>query len=127
MTDYTYTDADWRENAKYGLVGVTADDATEHWDRWLAEHDAKVRAEALREGYQSARADLLSGAFIGGPTYEALRDSFTGQKIAAEEREKAAQIAENLYFGGGSTGSANRWGAKQAAARIRKQGKEQGS
>lgn len=36
MTEYTYTDADWRENAKYGLVGVTADDATEHWDRWLA-------------------------------------------------------------------------------------------
>jgi len=48
-------------------------------------------------------------------------------KVRADEREKCARIAENLYFGGGATGSANRWGAKQAVARIREQGKEQGS
>lgn len=56
---------------------------------------------------------------------EAVRDM--EEAVRAEERERCAQIAENLYFGGGSTGSANRWGAKQAAARIREQGKEQGS
>ena len=44
----------------------------------------------------------MSGAFIGGPTYEALRDSFTGQRIAKEARrdaltEAAAAIIEPAY------------------------------
>lgn len=46
------------------------------------------------------------------------------REAAAEQREKDARIAETRYFGGGSTGSANRWGAKQAAAAIREQGAE---
>lgn len=40
--------------------------------------------EAARAGYEAARQDMISGAFVSGPTYEALRDSFTGRKIAAE-------------------------------------------
>lgn len=50
------------------------------FDRWLAQHDAEVKAEAL---------------------------------------EEAAKEVQNLYFGGGATGSANRWGAKEAAKRLR--------
>lgn len=53
MTEYTYTDADWRENAKYGLVGVTADDATEHWDRWLAAHDAALVEKLIADVNES--------------------------------------------------------------------------
>ena len=45
-------------------------------------------AEAGRAGYETARQDMISGAFIGGPTYEALRDSFTGRRIAEEAIEE---------------------------------------
>lgn len=50
----------------------------------------EVRAQAHRAGYEMARADMVSGGFIGGPTYEALRDSFTGRQIAQEALRDAA-------------------------------------
>jgi hypothetical protein len=53
----------------------------------------EVRAQAHRAGYEMARADMVSGGFIGGPTYEALRDSFTGRQIAQEALERAANEA----------------------------------
>jgi hypothetical protein len=51
-------------------------------------HDQAVAVKAHHAGYEAARQDMVSGAFIGGPTYEALRDSFTGQRIAAEAVEE---------------------------------------
>jgi len=54
---------------------------------------AKYVREVHRLGYERARQDMISGAFIGGPTYEALRDSFTGKKIAEEAVDKAFRDA----------------------------------
>jgi len=96
------------------------------FDRWLAAHDAEVAAKALREGhregYNTARGDLTSGAFIGGPTYETLRDSYSGRQIAKDALEEAASIAEGLDFGPApafSQPAAHKWGALKAAERIR--------
>lgn len=50
----------------------------------------QARTEGHVEGYETARADLTSGAFVGGPTYEVLRDSFTGRRIAQEALTTAA-------------------------------------
>ena len=61
------------------------------FDRWLTQHDAEVRRDGHREGYKTARQDLISGAFVSGPTYEALRDSFTGQQVAKEVRKQVAE------------------------------------
>jgi hypothetical protein len=92
----------------------------------LAAHDAEVAAKALREGhregYNTARGDLTSGAFIGGPTYETLRDSYSGRQIAKDALEEAASIAEGLDFGPApafSQPAAHKWGALKAAERIR--------
>lgn len=38
--------------------------------------------------------------------------------------ESLADEVGQLYFGGGSTGSATRWGAKQAAARLRERARQ---
>lgn len=54
------------------------------FDLWLESHDSAVRAEGHRQGYETARQDMISGAFVGGPTFEALRASFTGQRIARD-------------------------------------------
>lgn len=54
---------------------------------------AKTKAEGHRDGYETARGDLVSGAFVGGPTYEALRDSFTGRKIAADAWDEGVRTA----------------------------------
>ena len=97
MTEWTTEDV--REifaRARSVLVGPSNRGYAE-FDAWLAAHDAQVAArahlEGHREGYQTARGDLLSGAFIGGPTYEALRDSYTGQRIALEAAIKALREA----------------------------------
>lgn len=50
-----------------------------------------IAAQAHREGYETARADMVSGAFISGPTYEAVRDSFTGRQVAAQALRDAAE------------------------------------
>jgi hypothetical protein len=80
----------------------------EHWakefDAWLEAHDREVKAQGHREGYETARQDMISGAFVGGPTFEALRASFTGQRIARDAEavgyQKALQRAsEGLLEG----------------------------
>ena len=83
------TDEDVMRWASLGLSNGLRDDMSEPRE-WLAGVKAEARAEGHKAGYRSARADMLSGAFIGGPTYEALRDSFTGQQIAREAREPAS-------------------------------------
>lgn len=72
-----------------GLIPVIRDGGLT-FRRWLAEHDRQVRAKAHREGYETARGDLVSDAFIGGPTYEALKESYTGRRIAAEAWDEGA-------------------------------------
>lgn len=87
MSDYTPTKdriVSWLMEGAY--TGQGADHRAEAFDTWLAEHDAKVRAE---------------------------------------EREKAAQIAEE--FDPVEAALAGRYAGKDIAARIREQGKEQGS
>ncbi|MEN6343813.1 MAG: hypothetical protein ABFE16_00815 [Armatimonadia bacterium] len=71
---------------------------TDWFDRWLGAHDREVRAEGHRQGCETARQDMISGAFIGGPTFEALRASFTGQRIARDIVELAAQEADRGYL-----------------------------
>lgn len=74
-----------------------AADATETLAVVVERIKARARAEGFREGIHTARADMLSGAFVGGPTYEALRDSHTGQRIATEARaEGAAEAGERI-------------------------------
>lgn len=53
------------------------------FDRWLEAHDREVRAEGHRQGYETARQDMISGAFVGGPTFEALR-----AELAAQEADR---------------------------------------
>lgn len=65
-----------------------------HLDEEMAHALAPVLRRAHEEGYQTARADMVSGAFIGGPTYEALRLSFTGQRIERNLRQHLAQLLE---------------------------------
>lgn len=54
--------------------------------------------EAGKVAVQTHRADMASGAFIGGPTYEALKKSFTGRQIAAEALREAARDAETALL-----------------------------
>lgn len=57
----------------------------------LEQHDRQVQQRGFRKGYEMARQDMLSGAFIGGPTYEALKHSHAGHRIAAETLEAEAR------------------------------------
>lgn len=61
---------------------------------WLAVHDRATNAKGFRAGYEAARGDLISGAFVGGPTYEALKASYSGRQIAAEALREAADEIE---------------------------------
>ena len=58
-------------------------------------HDDAVARKAYRAGYEMARQDMISGAFIGGPTYEALRDSFSGRQIAADAVKEHLRVSGN--------------------------------
>lgn len=49
MSDYTPTDAEVRHEYVMSFLVEYQQDASDEFDRWLAEHDAKVRAETLRE------------------------------------------------------------------------------
>lgn len=74
---------------RYDRPGIIA--SVELFPADADEFRAAVRTalmEAARAGYETARQDMISGAFIGGPTYEALRDSFTGRRIATEAVEE---------------------------------------
>jgi hypothetical protein len=65
------------------------------YEQYRAQAEAwyvEARRQAGREGYQSARADMVSGAFVSGPTYRALRDSHTGRQIAKEALRMAAEL-----------------------------------
>lgn len=87
MTEYTPTPEEvrgWITEHKFAAFG-------ERFDRMLANVKAEAFREGHREGHKTAREDLVSGALIGGPTYEALRDSFTGQQIW-KEAQRAAEI-----------------------------------
>ena len=64
--DYTPTKdriVSWLMEGAY--TGQGADHRAEAFDAWLAEHDAKVRAEALREAYADLQAYTDSGAPFG--------------------------------------------------------------
>ena len=60
MTDYTPTTEEVREEYVYGAqevdlddrVVVSFDEADARFDRWLAAHDAEVKAEAWDEGHR---------------------------------------------------------------------------
>jgi hypothetical protein len=80
----------------------------------------EIAAGWHREGYETARADLTSGAFIGGPTYEALRDSFTGREIAARALEDVADTF--LWAGDDEDYQAFRALLRDRAARLREGG-----
>lgn len=58
MTDHTPTTSSVRDRYAACRIpkGVRATVAKEEFDRWLAEHDAKVRAETLREARDNVRA-----------------------------------------------------------------------
>jgi hypothetical protein len=78
----------------------------------------------IREAYVSGAA-FLSDEMVTpemGARFDRWLAALTAQ-VRAEQIETDAQIAEARYFGGGVIGSANRWGAKQAAAAIREAGK----
>ena len=68
-----YEDPTMRDTRTYEEEG-------ELFDRWLA----AVEADAFREGYDTARQDMVSGAFVGGPTFKALKNSPAGRRIAVE-------------------------------------------
>ena len=56
MSDYTPTKdriVSWLMEGAY--TGPGADHRAEAFDTWLAEHDAKVRAQAIREYVEAAR------------------------------------------------------------------------
>lgn len=69
MPDDTYTldDDDLRELALaalaapiFGMLDVTTSQAEAQYDRWLAAHDARVKAEALRD----AADEFARGAWV---------------------------------------------------------------
>ena len=60
-------------------------------EKILAAHDREV----ARAGYQAAREDVIGGAFVAGPTYEALKNSHSGRWIAAETLE--AEVRSDKY------------------------------
>lgn len=86
---------EWQKYDEYGsLTGYTREESDAEVDRVIQQ----AKAEGHREGYETARKDMVSGAFIGGPTYEALRKSFTGRRIASEAlRESADQTPMDCY------------------------------
>lgn len=75
----------------------------------------EVKRESHRAGYETARDDMVSGAFIGGPTYAALRDSFAGRQIAKEALERAANEAWMNRHSGASD-ALRRYAARLTAA-----------
>ena len=81
------TDCDHPLNSPQGWAEHLADALAD----LLAARDRRVRAEGYREGYETARGDLVSGAFVGGPTYEALKASLAGRQIAKEALREAAR------------------------------------
>ena len=56
MSDYKPTDAEVRHEYVMSFLVEYQQDASDEFDRWLAEHDAKVRAETLREARDNVRA-----------------------------------------------------------------------
>lgn len=50
----------------------------------IAAAEPYIRREAGREGYRTARDDIMSGAFIGGPNYDAFKATFAGRKMRRE-------------------------------------------
>jgi len=58
VSEYTPSTEQVREAAyEHGSTGVTY----EEFDRWIAAHDAKVRAEALREAARGMRPGIRGG------------------------------------------------------------------
>lgn len=103
MSEYTPTTEDVRKHYSLGAYEFSPGDGKQHpdeylpgFDWWLAAHEAKVKREGHREGYDAARQNMASGAFVGGPTYEAVRDSFTGRRIAAEAQTHARKTANTI-------------------------------
>lgn len=79
---------------------------------WLAAHQAAViraagwvsaaeRREVGREAYRTAREDIMSGAFIGGPNYDAFKASFAGRKAMAEAYDAGYERAMSDHYGTG--------------------------
>ncbi|MTE24851.1 hypothetical protein [Microbacterium sp. ZXX196] len=71
MAEFTPTtdeiEARWMEGFE-GDAGASKADRLERYDqfqRWLAEHDAKVRADALREAHADLQAYTDAGAPFG--------------------------------------------------------------
>jgi hypothetical protein len=77
---------------------ATLDLWQEMLEEWFARHDQGVRIQGHRAGYETARQDMVSGAFVGGPTYEALKNSFTGQWIV---RDAKTELLRELADGSG--------------------------
>lgn len=56
---------------------------------------AKHNREIHKQGYECARDDMVSGAFIGGPNYEALKNSYTGRQIILDTHNDIANAWED--------------------------------
>lgn len=69
---------------------------------WRSEVEiAKAQRESFREGYRDAREDIMSGAFIGGPNYEAFKATFAGRKAMAEAYDAGYERAMSDHYGTG--------------------------
>ncbi len=77
-------------------------------------------AKAMADDWNPERDPILTAMFCdyAQTALEAVAADLRAEGAERALREAADEI-EGLYFGGGSVGSANSWGAKQAAKRLR--------
>lgn len=66
------------------VCGWESNDTRQAVHHIITETMSAVWPEAHRDGYNTARDDILSGAFVGGPNYEAVALSPVGKKIRLE-------------------------------------------
>lgn len=99
--------------------------AVEEYARLVTERD---QLAAVVEQVRQWRHDWFNEPIEGvkrKPHHRRLDDALNAapsvalDRVRAEALREAADEVEKLYFGDGSTGSANRWGAKTAAKRLR--------
>lgn len=70
----------------------------EEFKLWLERIRSEARSEGYRQGVDTARSDMVSGAFIAGMTYETLKASFSGRKIHEEGyREGYAKGRDDVW------------------------------
>lgn len=73
MSEYTPS----TDEVRGAWIALTYNNTPEEFDRWLAQHERKAKAEAWKEGHgegwQNAREALLTDMF-GGPTLNPYRE-----------------------------------------------------